>query len=115
MWGEAQVPQTSVLPHVDVVISHGGNNTTTESIHFGKPMVVLPLFWDQYDNAQRVDELGAGIRLPTYEFDDDELTGAVDRLLADTALRSRLADIGNAVRARNGVVLAADRIERVAG
>ena len=115
MWGEAQVPQTSVLPHVDVVISHGGNNTTTESIHFGKPMVVLPLFWDQYDNAQRVDELGAGIRLPAYQFDDDELTSAVDRLLADTALRCRLAGIGNAVRASNGVVLAADRIERVAG
>ncbi len=115
MWGEAQVPQTSVLPLVDVVISHGGNNTTTESIHFGKPMIVLPLFWDQYDNAQRVDELGFGIRLATYDFADDELTGAVDRLLADDALRSRLAAIGARVRARDGVTLAADRIERVAG
>jgi MGT family glycosyltransferase len=115
MWGAAQVPQTSVLPLVDVVISHGGNNTTTESIHFGKPMVVLPLFWDQYDNAQRVDELGFGIRLATYDFADDELTGAVDRLLTDTALRSRLAEIGAGVRARDGVTLAADRIERVAG
>ena len=115
MWGEAQVPQTSVLPLVDVVISHGGNNTTTESIHFGKPMVVLPLFWDQYDNAQRVDELGYGIRLATYDFADEELTDAVDRLLADDPLRSRLAHIGAGVRARDGVTLAADCIERVAG
>jgi MGT family glycosyltransferase len=115
MWGAAQVPQTSVLPLVDVVISHGGNNTTTESIHFGKPMVVLPLFWDQYDNAQRVDELGCGIRLATYEFADDELTGAVDRLLADGELRSRLAQVGAGVRERDGVTVAAERIERVAG
>jgi UDP:flavonoid glycosyltransferase YjiC (YdhE family) len=31
-------------------------------------MIVLPLFWDQYDNAQRVHELGLGSRLDTYRF-----------------------------------------------
>ena len=87
MWGAQQVPQTNVLPEVDLVITHGGNNTTTEAFHFGKPMVLLPLFWDQYDNAQRVHETGYGVRLSTYTFDDDELTGAVDRLLADEALQ----------------------------
>ena len=84
MTGAATVPQTKVIPQVDLVITHGGNNTTTEAMHFGKPMIVLPLFWDQYDNAQRVHELGYGVRLPTYAFTDDELLGAVDRLLADT-------------------------------
>ena len=72
MWGAQQVPQTNVLPEVDLVITHGGNNTTTEAFHFGKPMVLLPLFWDQYDNAQRVHETGYGVRLSTYTFEDDE-------------------------------------------
>ena len=54
-------------------------------------MIVLPLFWDQYDNAQRVQELGFGLRLATYDFNADELLGAVDRLLADPALRARAA------------------------
>jgi MGT family glycosyltransferase len=113
MTGAATLPQTTVMPQVDLVITHGGNNTTTEAMHFGKPMVVLPLFWDQYDNAQRVHELGYGVRLATYSFTDRELLDAVDRLLADTALRHRMATIGADIRARDGLRKGAEIIERV--
>jgi MGT family glycosyltransferase len=113
MWGEARVPQTSIIPEVDLVITHGGNNTVTESLHFGKPMVVLPLFWDQYDNAQRMHELGYGVRLATYDFTDDELVAAVDGLAADDALRSSLGALGERIRDLDGVTSAADLIEAV--
>jgi MGT family glycosyltransferase len=113
MVGAQMLPQTKVIPQVDLVISHGGNNTVTETLHFGKPLIVLPLFWDQYENAQRIDELGFGVRLDTYSFADTELTDAVDRLLADTELRTELADIGAAIRARDGLRVGADAIERV--
>ena len=53
-------------------------------------MVVLPLFWDQVDNAQRVDETGFGVRLPAYGFEATELTRAIDRLLADRPRRRDL-------------------------
>ncbi|MCZ3388393.1 MAG: glycosyl transferase [Actinomycetia bacterium] len=114
MWGLEFLPQTSLMPLVDLVITHGGNNTTTEALHFGKPMVLLPLFWDQYDNAQRMDELGFGRRLSTYAFVDGELAGAVDGLLADAELRSRMNAVGAAIRARRGKERAADVIEQVA-
>ena len=114
MWGAQQVPQTNVLPEVDLVITHGGNNTTTESFHFGKPMILLPLFWDQYDNAQRVHETGYGVRLSTYAFEDDELIGAVDRLLADDGLQTRMAANAAVIRSRDGTHRAADLIEGVA-
>ena len=81
--GEGFLPQPAILPQVDLVITHGGNNTVTEAFHHGKPMIVLPLFWDQVDNAQRVDETGFGRRLSTYGFRDEELTDAIDELLAD--------------------------------
>jgi UDP:flavonoid glycosyltransferase YjiC (YdhE family) len=113
MTGDGFLPQPAILPQVDLVITHGGNNTVTEAFHHGKPMVVLPLFWDQVDNAQRVDELGLGVRLPAYDFEGDELTGAVDRLLADTALAARLAAMSAEIKASPGTVRAADLIEGV--
>jgi len=111
MVGEEFLPQTSVLPHVEAVITHGGNNTTTECMWFGKPMLVLPVFWDQHDNAQRVHETGFGIRLRTYDFVDGELAAGVDRVLADEQLRARCAAAGERLRARPGTELAADLIE----
>ncbi|CAG2165010.1 unnamed protein product [Oppiella nova] len=74
MWGAATVPQIQVLPVVDLVVTHGGNNTTTETMYFGIPMIVLPLFLDQYDNAQRVEDKGFGIRLDAYQCSDLEST-----------------------------------------
>ena len=78
-------------------------------------MIVLPLFWDQYDNAQRVAET----RLrrsgsDTYEFEDDELLGAIDRLLADETLHARMAATAARLQASPGSVNAASLIERLA-
>ena len=114
MAGEAFLPQPAIIPMVDLVITHGGNNTVTEALHHGKPMVCLPLFWDQVDNAQRLAETGFGVRLPAYEVDDSALTGAIERLLADQRLRDRLAAVSARLRANPGTVRAADLIERLA-
>ncbi len=112
--GEAFLPQPAILPQVDLVITHGGNNTVTEAFHHGKPMIVLPLFWDQVDNAQRVDEAGFGRRLSTYGFRDEELTDAIDELLADDALARRLGAMSARIKSSSGTTRAADLIERAA-
>jgi MGT family glycosyltransferase len=114
MTGAEFLPQVSVLPHVDAVITHGGNNTVTECLRFGRPMLLLPLFWDQYDNAQRMHETGFGIRLDTYAHAPEELLGAIERLLADAPLRDRLDAVSARLTANPGTVTAADLIERAA-
>jgi UDP:flavonoid glycosyltransferase YjiC (YdhE family) len=110
MVGAEFLPQTSVLEHVDAIITHGGNNTVTEAFWFGTPMVLLPLFWDQYDNAQRVHETGFGVRLSTYGHEPEELHGALDRVIGDAALGARLGEVSARLRARPGTVAAADAI-----
>ena len=114
MTGEGFLPQPAILPLVDLVITHGGNNTVTEAFHHGKPMIVLPLFWDQVDNAQRVDETGFGRRFPAYDFDDGEFLGAIDSLLADSALHQRMSAMSARIKSTSGTVRAADLIEGVA-
>ena len=115
MAGEEFLPQTEILPKVDLVITHGGNNTVTESLYFGKPMVVLPIFWDQHDNAQRIDETGFGTRLDTYGHSGEELTGAIERLLGDEALAARLAQTSKRLQSAPGTAKAADLIEQLVG
>ena len=113
-WGGEYLPQPLLMPRCDLVITHGGNNTTTECLHHGLPMVLLPLFWDQYDNAQRIDDLGLGVRLPTYAWEPADLTGAIDRMLADADAADRLRAISARVQSDPGRVRAAELIERVA-
>jgi MGT family glycosyltransferase len=110
MAGAEFLPQTTLIPQVDAVITHGGNNTVTEAVHFGKPMITLPLFWDQYDNAQRMAEAGFGVRLPTYTFTEAEMDAALAAVL-DPALRARAAATGERVRQRDGLRRGADVIE----
>src|SRR5207244_4699433 len=112
MTGAEFLPQPAILPEVDLVITHGGNNTVTEAFHFGKPMIVLPLFWDQYDNAQRVAECGFGVRLPTYEFEDEQLHEAIDRLLA--AENPRLREASARLQASPATVQADELIQDLA-
>ena len=113
MAGAEFLPQTEILPKVDLVITHGGNNTVTECLYFGKPMVVLPIFWDQHDNAQRIDETGFGTRLDTYGHSAEELTGAIDRLLGDEAPAGRLAQASWRLQNSPGTEKAADLIEQI--
>ena len=115
MTGAAFLPQPAIIPQVDLVITHGGNNTVTEALHHGKPMVVLPLFWDQVDNAQRLAETGFGARLPAYEADACGPDRGDRRLLARSSrCAGRLAALSARLQADPGTVRAADLIERLA-
>jgi MGT family glycosyltransferase len=114
MYGDEFLPQPSILPQCDLLITHGGNNTICEGFHFGLPMIGLPLFWDQYDNAQRLADTGFGARLATYDWAEEELIGTVTRLLGDDRLRDRMRATAAGIRSRPGNVRGADLIGRVA-
>ena len=74
-------------------------------------MIVLPLFSDQFDNAQRVAEKGYGARLDTYNFTEQELLDAIERLINDEELKQRLAVAAKRIEASNSKEKACERIE----
>ncbi|CAF1031458.1 unnamed protein product [Adineta steineri] len=114
IWGDKTIPQTKVIPLVDMVITHGGNNTVTDCFHFGKPMLVLPMFWDQHDNAIRINETRYGIRLDTYTFTEQQINDALKQLLSDEELKMKLTTISEQIKDMDGIKEAAQQIERVA-
>jgi len=58
---EAWVDQSAVLGSADLVVCHGGSGTLFGAIAAGVPVVVVPLFADQFENARRVAIAGAGL------------------------------------------------------
>ncbi len=95
-------PQPAVLPHCDIVVHHGGNNTFNEALYFGKPSLIMPFCWDGLDNATRIQETGYGLKLPRYSWTDAELASALERLLADRAMRERLRQVSAHMESADG-------------
>lgn len=82
------VPQHRLLPKVAAVISHGGNNTVTETLLHGKPLIVIPITGDQPESAGRVVKCGAGLRLDVYRLRRQQLGRAIERILTEAAFKT---------------------------
>ncbi len=104
-------PQPSVIAQTDLVIHHGGNNSFTECLYFGKPAIIMPYVWDGHDNAMRVHETGHGLHLERYEWTDEELLEAIEACLADQAMQSKLAATSAHMQSRSGPEKAAGLLE----
>jgi UDP:flavonoid glycosyltransferase YjiC (YdhE family) len=104
---EKWYPQPSVIAQVDAVVHHGGNNSFTECLYFGKPALVMPYVWDGHDNAMRVQETGHGLKLDRYRWTDSELADKIQALLSDRSMRERLRATSRHMQAEHGPTKAA--------
>ena len=84
---EKWVAHSDLLPRTDVMVTTGGGSTVVAGMTAGVPMVVVPTLWDKPDNAQRVAESGAGIRLDPRHCTPVKLREAVRRVLEDPRFR----------------------------
>ncbi|MFX0579437.1 glycosyltransferase [Nocardia nepalensis] len=89
---ERWVPQADLLPHVDLVVHHGGSATTLGAAGAGVPQLFLPIRFDGFRNAGAVSAVGAGRRLLPEEVEHADvrrvvsaaaIAEAADRLLTD--------------------------------
>jgi UDP:flavonoid glycosyltransferase YjiC (YdhE family) len=90
---EAWVPQADVLGHAGMVVSHGGSGTTLGALAAGLPLVVVPLFADQPENAQRVAAAGAGVAVwPDPDGPPEPIRSSVDPAALREAVEMVLGD-----------------------
>ncbi|MEV4659241.1 glycosyltransferase [Micromonospora sp. NPDC049301] len=75
------VPQAQLLPHVDLVVHHGGSGTTLGALAVGVPQLLLPQGADQFANADAVSAAGAALRLLPDEVNADAIAEHTRRLL----------------------------------
>jgi N-glycosyltransferase len=81
------LPQATLLETAQLLVTHGGYNSVREAVRAGVPMAVLPGIGDQRHNAERVEELGLGLRLADVSV--DAVADACRRLLTDPAFTQR--------------------------
>ncbi|CAM03913.1 N-glycosyltransferase [Saccharopolyspora erythraea NRRL 2338] len=102
-------PQRELLGRAALFLSHGGFGGVHEAVQAGTPMVNLPLFADQPDNARRVTELGLGLHLDPAAATPEALAEAAGRVLTDRGFRRRAAELARQSREAPGFdVLAED-------
>jgi MGT family glycosyltransferase len=86
----AVLPQVTLLRHASLTVTHGGNNSVTEALTAGVPLLVLPLSTDQFAGAAALERAGFGEALDPNSATPEDLREAAARLLAlsgDTAVR----------------------------
>ena len=106
------LPQVTLLGHASVAVSHGGNNSVTESLTAGVPLLLLPLSTDQFAGAAAVEEQRLGEVLDPNRADAAEIRSAAERLMgrADSVDSTKLHRLGASLREHPGPRRARDAL-----
>ncbi len=105
------VDQIAVLEKADVFVSHCGMNSVSESLYFAVPLVMLPQTSEQKGVAERVSQLGAGIKLD--KSDGASILDAVNKILSDSTYKHNAKEISKGFKNCSGAKGAADKIIQV--
>jgi len=104
-------PYSELFPRCAAIVHPGGVGTTGQAMRAGRPMIVMPYGFDQFDNAARIARLGIGRTLPKRRLSAKRLAEALDAVLRDRTMAERAAEVGRQVARENGAKTAADAIE----
>jgi UDP:flavonoid glycosyltransferase YjiC (YdhE family) len=78
-------PFSKVFPRAACIVHHGGIGTTAQALRAGVRQVIMPLAFDQHDNAARIQALGAGKTLLPKRFTRQNVAKLLSAWLADPA------------------------------
>jgi MGT family glycosyltransferase len=104
------VPQLELLQHTQLMISHGGLNSVSESLYYGVPIIAIPLANDQPAVAKRLQELGTGLSLRLEDITPDSLRHQADTITSSPEYYERCNQISLSFQQAGGYEKAADYI-----
>ncbi|XP_072274589.1 UDP-glucuronosyltransferase 1A1-like isoform X2 [Pyxicephalus adspersus] len=86
------LPQNDLLAHpkARAFITHAGSHGIYEGICNAVPMVMLPLFGDQMDNAKRMESRGAGITLNVLDMTPEDLSNALTAVINNPSYKENI-------------------------
>lgn len=108
-----QIPQLKLIPLMDAVVCHGGHNTVCEALSYAKPLVVLPVAYDQSYVASTVVDSGSGIRLNFNRFKAQQLKDAVNKVLYDKKYSENAQTVQKSFEEAGGVTKAVKLLENI--
>ncbi|XP_053698775.1 UDP-glycosyltransferase UGT5-like [Sabethes cyaneus] len=88
------VPQAFILSNkrTKLFISHGGLLSLQEATWHGVPVVALPMFVDQFSNAEKLVRAGVGTALPLVELDETKLSNAIAKVLDEPSFYTKMKE-----------------------
>lgn len=81
------VHQADLLPHVDLIVHHGGSGTMLGALSNSLPQLILPQGADQFVNADKIVSAGLGLSLEPDSVNPDSVAKAAQSLLTDSSCR----------------------------
>ncbi|HEY1457506.1 MAG TPA: glycosyltransferase [Solirubrobacteraceae bacterium] len=111
---ERFVAHRSVFPHASLVITHAGWQTVNAALADGVPLVCVPGGRDQHDNALRVLDAGAGVRV-RQSASPRKIRRVIAAALADERLEQGAKRMAQALGRSDGALRSAENLERLAG
>ncbi|MBA3288679.1 MAG: glycosyltransferase family 1 protein [Acidimicrobiia bacterium] len=108
------LPQVALLAYAGAVVTHGGNNTVSESLAAGRPMVVLPFSTDQFSTASDLERTGHAVVADPNTATVADIARAITATFGHTAI-SRARAVADTMGWRSGAERAAARILTSAG
>ena len=85
---ERYIPQSQLLPHCDLLVAHAGSGALLGALNAGVPILAIPQGADQFMNAERIVEVGLGLRLLPEELDAGAVRELTRRLLGEDGFRA---------------------------
>ena len=82
------LPQKALMPHMDLVVHHGGTNSFTETLYYGKPMMILPFSSDQFAVAYDGEANKVAAVLDPNHITKEALYSAIDKLRSREVTRA---------------------------